>query len=368
MLNPELYYAVYLIIVSIYTISLAGKYKAYPDSRLKWNGKISSKSALILTIIMSLFIGLRPKHSVFTDMSNYDETFKVLRARTFEFNSDTTNKIFDNIMSYLATNGYDISLFFFLIAAIYFWGIYFASKKLFPKDTLYAVVIYLGAFSTFSYATNGIKAGAAAVLFLCALGYYRKKVVYLILLLASVGFHHSMLMPVIACVIASFYRKPKVYLWGWLFALLIAAAHITFFQNLLGSLSDQSGSSYLITENISDSIKYITGFRMDFIIYSMLPIISGCYAIFRHGYRSEFYNWIFCTYLLANATWMVCMYANFTNRIAYLSWFMLPIVLVYPFFDKQFVVYQYRKLNLVAMGHLGFTIMMEVVYYGLLNL
>lgn len=367
MLNPELYYTVYLLIVTIYTIALSNKYSRMPDSRLS-NKKVSSNlSSLFLIICLTLFIGLRPKHRAFVDMSNYDTSFAILKGRIFEFNPDATNRIFDNFMYYMATNGYDITVFFFIMAVVYFGGIYISSRKLFPCDTLYAIIIYLGAFSTFSYGTNGIKAGAATAVFLCALGFYKNKILCLLILLASIGIHHSMIMPVVAIIICYYYRNPKVYLLGWLFSLVIALAHITYFQHLFGGMADESGAGYLTLEGVSSYALYITGFRFDFVFYSFFPIASGYYAIFKHGYKSNYYNWIYCTYLLTNAVWMLCMYANFTNRIAYLSWLMLPIVLVYPFFDKQFVTNQYKKLNIVAWGHLGFTIMMEVVYYGLIK-
>jgi hypothetical protein len=37
------------------------------------------------------------------------------------------------------------------------------------------------------------------------------------------------------------------------------------------------------------------------------------------------------TYLLANAVWVLLIHASFSNRFAYLSWFMMPWLLVYPF-------------------------------------
>lgn len=368
MLNPEFYYPLYLLVITIYTFVLSSKYSSMPDSRLSKNESNSNSSSLIITIAMILFIGLRPQHRLFVDMSNYNMSFMMLRGRVFEFNPDATNRIFDNFMYYMATNGYDIAIFFFIMAAVYFGALYISSRKLFPYDTLYAIVIYLGAFSTFSYGTNGIKAGAAATVFLCALGYNKRKLVCILLLLASIGIHHSMILLVVAFVICFFYRNPKVYIYGWFVALLLALAHVTYFQQLLGGMADEGGAEYLTLEGVSSSALYVTGFRFDFVFYSFFPIATGSYAIFRHGYKSSFYNWIFCTYVLANAVWMLCMYANFTNRIAYLSWLMLPVVLVYPFFDKQFVSKQYNKLNVVAWGHLGFTIMMEVVYYGLLKL
>ena len=88
----------------------------------------------------------------------------------------------------------------------------------------------------------------------------------------------------------------------------------------------------------------------------------------KYKYKSSLYEFIYCIYTLTNSIWMLCMYASFTNRIAYLSWLLYPIVLVYPFFDKPFINNQYRKLNIVAGCHLGFTLAMVIIYYGFLEL
>lgn len=363
MIDGGSYYTLYLIILTIYTLILSNRYSRYPDSRAGDKSVSSPMPALILTAFMVIFIGCRPLHRAFVDMWNYTASYELFRGHNFQFDLDTTNKVFDNLFYYLASNGYDKTIFFLIMAAINLGGLYIASRKMFPSDTLYALVIYLGAFSTFNYATNGIKAGAAAAIFICAIAYGKNKIVSVLLLLLSIGFHHSMVMPVIAFAICYYYRKPKFYLGLWVFSFLVAMAHITFFQTLFQGFADERGAGYLSLEGGS----YYTGFRLDFIIYSFFPIWLGYWAIFSQGYSSKFYNWIYCTYLLVNSIWMLCMYANFTNRIAYLSWLMIPIVLVYPFFDKLFVNDQYKKLNVVAWAHIGFTIMMEVVYYGFIK-
>ena len=69
-------------------------------------------------------------------------------------------------------------------------------------------------------------------------------------------------------------------------------------------------------------------------------------------------------YLMTNAIWMLCMYAEFTNRIAYLSWFQYPVVLIYPFLKEQWGVNQYPLVKKIAYGHLVFTLFMELVFYA----
>lgn len=342
---------------------MALNYALYNNNRLYSKSQAKTKGALILTIIMILFIGLRPLSGVFVDMKNYNVIYQMKKGVPYDYTLDTDNFLFDNLLFGLSSHAVDITVFFIIIAVIYFGGIYLACKKLFPKDTLYTIIIYLAAFSTFSYGTNGIKAGAAASLFLCAIAYKEKVVPCIIFLILSLGFHHSMVMPIAAFVICLLYRKPKAYIMIWSLCVLIAAAHISFFQNIFASMSDDIGAGYLS----EDESGYRTGFRLDFIIYSAAPVIWGYCIMSKYNYKSDFYRFIYCIYTLTNSIWMLCMYASFTNRIAYLSWLLYPIVLIYPYFDKPFIKNQYKSLNIVAGCHLGFTLAMTIIYYGLLD-
>jgi hypothetical protein len=315
-------------------------------------------------MVMSLFIGFRPQSGAFLDMMNYRQFYYVFTyGQPFQFSLSNENFLNEGILSYLGSIKAPIGIYFIMMSFFYFGFLFIACRKFFPKDNLYAYIIYLGAFSTFSYGTNGLKAGVAASIFLCALAYRNNKIAAFLFLYLSYGFHHSMMFPIAAYIACLFYKNTRTYFYFWVICILIAALHITAFQELFGSMSDDTGAEYLSTSESG----YRAGFRPDFIFYSSFPVFAGYYAIFKHGYRSKFYSFLFNVYLLTNGIWMLCMYASFTNRIAYLSWFMLPIVLIYPFFDKAFVPGQYRKLNYVAGWHLAFTIAMQVVYYGLLK-
>lgn len=366
MIDGGYYEGIYLTIITIYTIILSDKYSHYPDSRLSQKSVSSKVPSIILTVFLIIFIGCRPLHSAFVDMWNYTQEYNVKIGKPFRYNPSTDNLIFNNLFNYIISNRIDLEIFFLIVAAIYFGGIYLYSRKLFPKDTLYSIIIYLGAFSTFSYGTNGIKAGAAASIFLIALAYFDKKIICTFLLFVSLGIHHSMIMSIVAFIICYFYRKPQFYLTIWFISLFIAFAHISFFQSIFQELADEKGAQYLSLDP-TQNIGYSTGFRPDFVLYSAFPVFIGYWVIIKHNYHSSAYNLIYCTYLLTNSIWMLCMYASFTNRIAYLSWFMLPAVLCYPFFNKLFIPNQYKKLNIIAWIHLGFTLFMVYIYYGFIK-
>lgn len=361
MIPAQLYQSLYLIFVTILTFIVSNRYATYTNSRLYSLDTENPAAAFILTLCFALFIGFRPISGVFIDMMNHVILYDFYSRLNYSFTWDTENIIFDNLFKYIAHERYDIRIIFVGMAFLYFGGMFVAFKKMFPKDILYMLIIYLGAFSTFSFGTNGIKNGVGASLFLCALAYKDKRLIFVLLCLLTYGFHHAMILPIMALLVTYFYKNTKTYFYLWIACIILSAAHVTVFQSLFNSMADTQAEAYLGTVDGEAS----HGFRPDFIFYSSFPVISGYYAIFMHNYKSATYQRLFNTYLLINSIWMLCMYASFTNRIAYLSWLMLPVVLVYPFFDKAFVPNQYRKLNSVAWFHLGFTLAMQVIYYGL---
>ncbi len=102
------------------------------------------------------------------------------------------------------------------------------------------------------------------------------------------------------------------------------------------------------------------GFRWDFLIYSALPIVTGCYFLFREEYRDVMYTWLLNIYIAANAFWILCMYAAFSNRFAQLSWFLMGFVFIYPFFKQRFWADQEKKLACFIPVVYAFTFYMNI--------
>ncbi|HMQ45454.1 MAG TPA: EpsG family protein, partial [Mariniflexile sp.] len=70
------------------------------------------------------------------------------------------------------------------------------------------------------------------------------------------------------------------------------------------------------------------------------------------------------TYLICNGFWILVIKANYSNRFAYLSWFMMALVIVYPFLKQTFFKYQYIILGNVILLYFGFTYFMSYIYYA----
>lgn len=125
-IDASLYSPIYLTLVTILTFVCSINYQ---ENTVGLGGNKNASNqyiGFILAIILSLFIGLRPlsgKH--FVDMFNYNENYYALAyGKDFEFSFDKENFIFDNIFDWLGANCFDITIFFVLIAFIYFLGSY----------------------------------------------------------------------------------------------------------------------------------------------------------------------------------------------------------------------------------------------------
>jgi hypothetical protein len=358
------YQYIYIIVVAIATMIHLNRYK-HSAFVLEHNDE---SVGLFWMIAMILFIGFRPVHYAFTDMGSYNRYLIMWQGDTFSFTWDTDNKIFDNLFRWWGCKGIEPQLFFLFMATIYFGCSYFGIKRLFGRYMLLAYFVFLAAFSTFSYGVNGIKAGAAASIFILALSFWDNILISVPLIMVSLGFHHSMIMPIAAYVMVIFFKKPKWFYYGWFMCFILAVFHVTYFQNLFGSMADEQGAGYLIVSENS-TISHIR-FRPDFVLYSAVPVWLGYqFEMKDRLILSKTYATLIHFYLVTNAIWMLCMYAEFNNRIAYLSWFVYPIVIIYPFLDSNNNDPQkFIKLRKVVAYHLAFTLFMLFIYYGLLRL
>lgn len=353
------YQYIYLAIVSVLSFSLFSRYRAEERS------VPNNAASILLLVFMILFIGLRPvSGKVFVDMGGYAYHYRQLLGQPFEFDPTAENYLFDNLAPFMASMSMPLWSFFTVIAAMYFGFMCWACKRFFGDDVYAAFLVCLAAFSTFSYGTNGIKAGMAASFFLLAMSYMDRWWLCIPMALLSKGLHHSMSLPIVAFFCALLYSKPKYYFYVWVLSIFMALAHVGVFAQFFASLTDDRGAGYLIGETTTH-----VGFRLDFILYSAMPVWLGWRYLKRNPDCSLTYRRLLCTYLLANSVWMLCMYANFNNRIAYLSWFMYPIVLIYPILkDEWDETERYPFFAKVGSYHLCFTLFMVVVYYGLLHL
>jgi len=254
----------------------------------------------------------------------------------------------------------DSSLYFLLTAFVYALGYYIFAKKYIPYGTIF--IFLLACFSSFgflAYGINTIRAGFSMALLLIALTVIKKKPLFVFFAVFAVLCHKSMALPLIAFLWTKYHNVPKTYLRIWLLALVISFINVGFItgfvESSLGSFDERS-SAYFGAE---DTLVYNSDFRVDFIIYSALPILLGFYYIVKLKINDLFYNRLFNTYLLVNAFWILAIRMDFTDRVAYLSWFLMPFILLYPLLKYKLPINSRKLIGIILLGILSFTTFMQ---------
>lgn len=216
--------------------------------------------------------------------------------------------------------------------------------------------MFLTGFFFYAYGTNTIRAGFAASFLLLALALYDRLLYFVLFLLIAVNCHFSMAIPALAMLVSRFYDKTKIYLLLWLIAIPLSAVAGHSFEALFSSMSSDNRVSYLSVN--ADETNYNVGFRLDFILYSCVPVVMGYYYIIKRGIKDRLYSILYNTYILANSFWILVIRANFSDRFGYLSWFIYPAVLIYPALKYQLWNRQNEKVALIVFLHGLFTYIM----------
>lgn len=349
----KIYYYFLLVIVFLtYTRS---------TSTLITDGKsiAANRSLGIFVLIFTLlYIGFRPiSGAYFGDMGTYASSFE--RYQSGEANMFKEDVVFDFFVQ-LCAKIMSVQLFFLVCVLLYTLPLWFACKKWFNEYSYYAFLALLLSFSFWSYGTNGIRNGIATSFFLFALS-RGKFVIQVLLVIVAIGIHKAMLIPAAALTLTYFYKNPKTYFYIWLLCIPLSLVSGGFWESLFSGLMADERTSYLTEGNVNDDAFSSTGFRWDFLLYSAAAVYSAYFFIFKKKFSDERYNRLVSIYLTANAFWILVIRANFSNRFAYLSWFMMAIIIVYPFLIKIQVKNQHKILGIILVAYFGFTFLMNII-------
>ncbi|MBQ0046814.1 MAG: EpsG family protein [Prevotellaceae bacterium] len=321
---------------------------------------------LILAIVVTLYMGLRPDHYQFGDSYFYRHTYyNIAVDSTFSTDTEWLFALIQNTCRGFRLNHH---IFFFIIEIGYIGFLYAACRKLLWENTWMAMLFCISSFSFFTYGVNGIRNGLAMHLLLFAfalLADCKKWIVPVVVVLcfAAFGIHRTSIVPVSAALIAYFVIKdPKWAIYIWISCILLSLVAGGFFQNLLGTYlgaADARAASYTAQTDMSQFSR--SGFRWDFILYSSVPVILTYYVTVKKHIQNRTFNILATTYIMANSVWVLVNSMAFSNRVAYLSWFLYPIVIAYALIRLHIWDDQDKKSAMWLMGLSAFTIFMMLL-------
>lgn len=358
----ESYYPLYInLCLFLVIFTLLHTWVLEIDNRV--NLTFVNLAGVSLLAFIILYIGQREISGIyFGDTINYARGYQNYAiGAPLEKDGDMGWHIFMKFMSSYAT----ISTFFTVVAFIYIFPLYKLSSTYFGKYWYYSFIMFLVSFSFWTYGVNGIRNGAACSLFLWGLCYERKKVVMALFFFLAVSFHKTLLLPVSAYLITYIYNNPKFFFYGWLLCIPLSLVAGGLWISLFTSLGfgDDRLSGYLSSSS-TDGTFSSTGFRWDFLFHSAFAVFAGWYFVLKRKFEDTNYNRLLITYLICNGFWILVIKANFSNRFAYLSWFMMAIVIIYPLLKQKFFRDQHLMIGKVLAIYFLFTYLMFYLYYN----
>ncbi|WP_165042779.1 EpsG family protein [Dysgonomonas sp. ZJ709] len=310
----------------------------------------------IVIIAVILYMGLRPISYVFGDTVNYAYSFYRLQMNIDQFQILKDGEWFFNTIMFWFAKYSNVHFFFLFCATTYVGALWWAFKRIFREDYLIPFIVVMAMFTFWSYGVNGIRNGMAASIIILALTFRRNITIMVILSILGLGIHKSLYLLLIAAGIAFFIKDSKIYFWIWVGCILLSLIVGNSVANILAGsnlIEDDRFAGYISGNNSEDVFSY-TGFRWDFLLYSAIPVAVGYYFIFEEKYTDKFYIWLFNIYLMTNAFWVIVIRASFSNRFAQISWFLIPLILIYPLFMKKFWSDQPIKI--------GYTVVISYLY------
>ncbi|WP_299216930.1 EpsG family protein [uncultured Aquimarina sp.] len=308
-----------------------------------------------------LYLGLRPINGhYFGDTINY-ATHYYRYILGGEILSD--KDIFFHVFMKFCAGIVNIHIFFVICMFLYVYPLFRISKKLFKEYWFYAFFMFVVSFSFWTYGVNGVRNGIATSFFLWGLCYKDKKIIMALFFILSASFHKTMLLPIFAFLITYLYNNPKFIFVGWLtcipLSLILSSVWISFFSSI--GFADDRLTGYLTSEAESGTFAS-TGFRWDFLFHSAFAVFAGWYFIYKKKFEDKFYYQLLNTYLICNGFWILIIKANYSNRFAYLSWFMMGLIIIYPFLKERFFENQHFMIGKVMFVYFSFTYLMYYLY------
>lgn len=363
----QYYYFIYWLAAMMLTWS---KYlEIQPQNGYSILYKRESYSPLIIfTVFYVLFFGFRPISMAFWDTVNYNTIFQMMQTYGTmdaelpeEVDSDW---IFYHFMFFCSQI---VDIYCFLAIIMYFYVVMMLNgcKKIDPWHGSTLMIFCIGAFSFYWYSVNGIRNGVACSFVILALGSVCRgqRIWPIILSFIAIGCHKSTALPLACMFFTYFVRNPKYMFYAWIGAIgvsLLLGEAITSLFSLLSydeRLADIGKSSEAIAEEWGEIME--NRFRWDFLLYSAMPILLGWYTLFVRKVYNNTYLMLLGTYMYANLFWIIVIRDVFSNRYAYLSWFLYPIVLAYPLLNLPvFEKNHSQKTAWILMAHFGFTTLM----------
>ncbi|MGM9851674.1 MAG: EpsG family protein [Muribaculaceae bacterium] len=369
-LAPQLYGSVYYYCMTVLAVTALFALSSQSKDRLLIGSKTAPTKATILAVLIILYIGTRPLSGAFGDMKTYAYDYYRTISPTSRIPVDYSGEwLFTLLMKLCGVLHFDYQGFCVVVSLLYV-GLLLIACYRFSRNHSYIILLFVvSAFSFFSYGTNGVRNGLACSIVILALSFVsgtnRDRIIAAILCYAAYSIHHSAALPALAMFVSYYFiRGPKWCIAFWFMSIIISIVAGDEMETFFSGLGfDDRLSGYIgNAANEATMAQFSkTGFRWDFLLFSFMPIWLGWYVVMRRKITDRKYIVLLNTYILSNAFWVMVIRASFSNRFAYLSWFMYGLVLAYPLIKINVFRRQGFVTGLILMAQVAFNIIMMLI-------
>ena len=343
---PLRYYTLYFDLLVMVLVSFAFVQCARGNVFQSQASSINTSLGFAVMAFIVLYMGTRyPYTSLFGDTINYSVGFKKIVASNAPFHFQWEREwFFYNMLHLVAKTTGDVTIFYLICAFIYVGSLWLAMVRMFGEQYYIPFLVILSMFTFWSYGVNGVRNGMGASLFILAISYVDSYPIMFFLAFLASGAHKSIFLMIGAATVTWFIKNSRLYLWIWFLAIIasyLAGQTLQNYISSIGFINDDTRFNYYLTVDADTFQRWEggqlkMGFRWDFLAYSAIAVAVGYYFIFKRKFQDEYYHWLYNIYLLTNAFWVLVIRAAFSNRFAQISWFIMPVVLIYPFMKKRF--------------------------------
>ena len=363
--NPYAYYPVHLAIVAVFTLFYYVYLTRFRNADRLMNRKRYTLYIFIYAFVFTVVVGLRPIHGAFGDTTTIAATYRLFRSSPFSIVGAKDSLFY--MFQWACAQTMELEWFLLLCEILYIIPMIIACTRLLKTNNDVGLLFCLSALSFFSYATNGVRNGIATSLVFLAISLIRgktsEKIICFLISLVAIYIHKSVSLPLL-CMLVCYIFKPKMLLfYFWLFSIVISLVMGNTVADFFANLGfDDRLNRYITTEATEDMFS-TAGFRWDFLLYSAIPILLGYYILIIKRTYNPTYLLLLGTYILANSFWIMVIRAQYSNRFAYLSWFLYPMVICYPLLKlKLWPRTQGTKVAVAMVGHFAFTVLMYIIF------
>ncbi len=307
---------------------------------------------MLVAVVIIVIMGMRPISSTYGDTVNYAAGFNhMVQHPELQHLAWEKEWLYENITRICAKIG-NIHLYFTIFAILYVVPLWLALRRIFSEYNFIPFVVVISMFTFWVYGVNGMRNGVGASLFILALTYTENIPMMIIIALMGAGVHNTVYLMMAAAILSWFINDSRIYIGFWFLCIILSYFFGDAIQSWMAGFADSVADENKLTkyltyseqQMISDGMVVTTSFRWDFLAYSGLGVAVAAYFLYRRLFQDEYYRWIVNIYIICNAFWVLIIRAPYSNRFAQISWFILPIVLIYPFMRERFWTNQERML------------------------